>query len=476
MKIIITERQFKFLLNRIVESEEEWRQSALVHSAKERPDFDFIRNEEKITRAKHKCKYYFDGLTVDQIIDRGLTNNTLSNFDKFICYLLNVGKKYGYGTIARKKSYGLDELVGYLNNIEIESDIKMFLLKLGSVLKNYSDRTILTKIFDILLSLSAKPSEEIIDLIDKSIAIMDHERFNEKRKKDLNDFIMNTEVNSQNFDQFMENFFSTLSPSLKYEKSFEHEKYFVLDQTSPQIDVTLQGDVFTKYGVSIKKDRFDNEISDLNKVLYLINSISRCKNCEGESKKNVVEDTFSKLNFNIVGDGQGKRDLTALEDLGYKDYDNLKQKEIVLELIKKGKGVEVKYKPSNQGSYLSEFFKVDSTEKNTNTIKSALHMIGVDYKFFMEKLVDRLFEAAKKTSIISDLTKNLSGIIFNENTFIQNKDNNIKFYWCKNGYANKDRLTVCYKVEKQRDFYFEKPLEDMVFGKITGRLSNRPFN
>jgi hypothetical protein len=477
MKFIITEQQLKFLLNRIVENEESWRETSVMSSTKERPDFDFSEEKFKTKSIRFKCKYFFNNVTTDELINRGITDEILNNFDKFICYLLYVGKDYGFGSIARQKGLNLETLSNYIDSIEISPNIKFFLLRIGKLIKDngYTDRTVLSKIFDITLSLMAKPSEDVENIIETSISIMNNEKFTKTRQKDLFEFIKNTDISSLGFEEFLKQFFERIRPSALYEKSFEKEEHFVLSQTSPQVTVELVNSISTEYGVKIKKEVFDNMGSDLSKVLYLIDSISDCKNCEGVNAENLIKDTLSKLNFKIEGDGQEKRDLIAVKDFIFSTYDNKLNKSIEEILIKKGQGVEVKYKPREESSYLSEFFKVDSTPTNTNAINLALSKIknfNGNYKFFMEHLVDRLFEAATKSTIKNDILKNLSGIIFNQNTFVQKK--NIKFYWCKKGYANKSRLAVCYDAKGSLPFFFEK-LKDDVFSKITGNISNKPF-
>ena len=76
------------------------------------------------------------------------------------------------------------------------------------------------------------------------------------------------------------------------------------------------------------------------------------------------------------------------------------------------------------------------------------------FKVFMSNLTENL----KKTMITTDgekiiehLTNNMSGIIFRGNIFIPKKD--ISFYWNNVGWANRDRLSIWYKVSQNPTVY-----------------------
>ena len=132
----------------------------------------------------------------------------------------------------------------------------------------------------------------------------------------------------------------------------------------------------------------------------------------------------------------------------------------LIQIARKDSLVEVKSKPFNKPDFLSEFFKVDASNANAILIMESLLKIpkvtnGKEtFKVFMSNFTENL----KQTMIITDgdkiiehLTNNLSGIIFKDNTFIAKKD--IMFYWNNVGWANRDRLSIWYKVSETPTIY-----------------------
>lgn len=136
------------------------------------------------------------------------------------------------------------------------------------------------------------------------------------------------------------------------------------------------------------------------------------------------------------------------------------QQEKQYKLQKKDSFIEVKYKPFEEPSYLSEFFKVDASSVNATLIEEELSKIPkVDnvretFKIFMSTLSENLrntIESTEGDRIIDHLTNNLSGIIFKDNIFISKKD--IRFYWNNIGYAKRSRLSIWYEVLGNPDMY-----------------------
>jgi hypothetical protein len=122
-------------------------------------------------------------------------------------------------------------------------------------------------------------------------------------------------------------------------------------------------------------------------------------------------------------------------------------------VAKKDTFIEVKYKPYDDPSYLSEFFKVDASDINNKLIMEGLSKIRnigdlkTSFIVFMSNLSENLkktMESLEGDKIIEHLTNDLSGIIFKDNIFIPKK--NIKFYWNSIGYAKRNRLSIWYEV------------------------------
>jgi len=169
----------------------------------------------------------------------------------------------------------------------------------------------------------------------------------------------------------------------------------------------------------------------------------------------VISSLKFKFDFNF-SDENVKADLKLKEALYYENRDSRK----VYTIAKKGSDVEVKYKLYNKPSYLSEFFKIDATDKNYNIIIRSLENvprikdINATYKLLMSTLANNLSNTINKTNgnqILEHLIKNLSGIIFKDNIFIKKED--ISFYWNNVGYANKSRLSLYYDVNENPTLY-----------------------
>ena len=151
-----------------------------------------------------------------------------------------------------------------------------------------------------------------------------------------------------------------------------------------------------------------------------------------------------------------KADLKLKETLIYEDRTNKK----VYVVAKKGSDIEVKSNLYNKPYYLSEFFKIDASDKNYNIIVNSLSKvprikdINSSFKIFMSSLAANLSNTIKSTNgnqIMEHLTKNMGGMIFKNDIFIKKED--INFYWNDVGYANKSRLSLYYEVNEDATLY-----------------------
>jgi hypothetical protein len=207
----------------------------------------------------------------------------------------------------------------------------------------------------------------------------------------------------------------------------------------------------------ISANKFNSQDSDLNKIIYVLDEISKSKYYS--SGDEVISKVISSLKFVFdfnFSDENVKADLKLKDALIYENRDSRK----VYTIAKKGSDVEVKYNLYNKPSYLSEFFKIDATDKNYNTIIRSLENvprikdINATYKLLMSTLANNLSNTINKTNgnqILEHLIKNLSGIIFKDNIFIKKED--ISFYWNNVGYANKSRLSLYYDVNENPTLY-----------------------
>ena len=209
--------------------------------------------------------------------------------------------------------------------------------------------------------------------------------------------------------------------------------------------------------IVISSREFNSQDSDISKVLYLIEKLISVK-IYGDAN-DIISKIISSLsftfNFNYSPENV-KADLMLRDSLMYEDRISKK----IVRIAQKGDLSEIKYKPFNEPSYLSEFFKIDASNVNYSLIIEGLSKISkitdvkTAFKVFMSSLIGNLKKTMVTTDgekIIEHLTNNLSGIIFKDNIFIPKSD--ISFYWNSVGYANRDRLSIWYKVSENPTIY-----------------------
>jgi hypothetical protein len=207
----------------------------------------------------------------------------------------------------------------------------------------------------------------------------------------------------------------------------------------------------------ISAREFNSQDSDISKVLYLIEKLISVK-IYGDAN-DIISKIISSLsfafNFNYSPENV-KADLILRDSLIYEDRITKK----VVRIAQKGGLMEIKYKKFKEPSYLSEFFKIDASNVNYSLIIEGLSKIPkitdvkTTFKVFMSSLIGNLKKTMVTTDgekIIEHLTNNLSGIIFKDNIFIPKSD--ISFYWNSVGYANRDRLSIWYKVSENPTIY-----------------------
>jgi hypothetical protein len=209
--------------------------------------------------------------------------------------------------------------------------------------------------------------------------------------------------------------------------------------------------------VLFSASEFNSKESDLSKVLYIIDKLKEVKfyGDVNETIRRILSSLYFGFNFNYSDDNV-KADLKLKESLTYEDRTTKK-----LSIVgSKGDLVEVKYKKYNDDGYLSEFFKVDSTDKNVSLMIENMSQIPKvinlreTFDVFMSSLVNNLLKTIKGgdgEKIIDHLTKDLTGIIFKNDILVPKE--NIAFYWNNVGYANRSRLSIWYKVSENPTLY-----------------------
>jgi hypothetical protein len=178
----------------------------------------------------------------------------------------------------------------------------------------------------------------------------------------------------------------------------------------------------------------------------------------------------SNVNFDEIIDHYANKLVLAIKKL-YKPEEvakaDLKANENILDIngnvvIPEGKLVEVKMRDYTKASYLSEYFGIYKREDNLDgrfkrgTMKSL-------YNKFISKVFDKFKELPIGDSIIEEIRRNTSGIIFGENPLEGNMVpiyvplDNIDLWWSEEGKKDptkEKRLTIRYHIKNPNKFYY----------------------
>ena len=344
-----------------------------------------------------------------------------------------------------------------LNSIEKLEDKEIFqkyFNKVSELISKYKSKSIIIKkLAEIVYDLSQKDINVAKEQIEDIITIFEDPRFVEKHKKHLINIL--TGKGEVDLDKFYD---ETKRAYAEYESSFAQGSIspFNVFRTSPELSIIMVKN-YSYNNVLFSASEFNSEPSDISKVLYIINKLKQVKiyGNVNDTITHIVSSLHFGFKFNYSPDNV-KADLLLKESLTYQDRTSKKVKIIG----SKGEFVEVKYKPFDKESYLSEFFKVDATNKNATAIGEGLMSIpnvtnGRDiFDVFMTALINNLVKTIKEKEgdkIINHLTDNLAGMIFKNDVFIPKE--NIAFYWNNTGYANRARLSIWYKVTENPQVY-----------------------
>lgn len=303
--------------------------------------------------------------------------------------------------------------------------------------------------------------------------IFNDERFKKREdeyKKKLSKFLT---YKNLDLDEF---FKKSQQLYLEYENSWSEgsDSPFEKFRTNPTLDIKMVGGKIDFFGIEIDPNVYNSLETDLNKINYIIYSFSGLKTRRPNNIENIIKDVIKNLNFKITlsKDNNVKADLRVKNDEEIIYQENLRSKEYKV-ICPRGSFVEVKKKPYNDPDYLSEFFKPDATQEKAmlsaleKTILAItqnnrfVEITGMEnpnkvLKFLIKEYVTKLKNIIVSTDgekIIKELTKNLSGIIFENGIFVPNKENNLKFYWNTTGWANKPRLSIFYDATGAKDIF-----------------------
>jgi hypothetical protein len=365
-----------------------------------------------------------------------------------------MGLQYGKDTLSRERGINLNDLLKSIESLEDKKIYEDYFVKIANLMSKYKSGSFsLKKLTQIIKQLYSKDPQIAKAQIESVISIFEDPRFAEKNKRKLISIL--TGSDEVNLDKFYR---ETSLAYQDYENSLAEGELspFNIFRTSPRIRVNLLED----YGYNdliIYAEKFNSQDSNLNKVLYILDEISKSKYYSGGDE--VISKVVSSLKFGFdfdFSDDNVKADLKLKETLIYEDRVNKK----VYAVAKKGSDIEVKSNLYNKPYYLSEFFKVDSSDKNYNIIINSLSKVPrikdvkSSFKILMSSLASNLSNTIKSTNgnqIMEHLIKNMGGMIFKNDIFVKKED--INFYWNDVGYANKSRLSLYYEVNENATLY-----------------------
>jgi hypothetical protein len=367
---------------------------------------------------------------------------------------VTIGLQHNKGTKTRERGLELKKMLSSIEGLEDKETFEKYFQKIAELISKYKSKTIaIKKLAEIVYDLSQKDINVAKQQIEDIIKIFEDPRFADKHKNRLIKIL--TDRGNVDLDNFYN---ETKRAYADYENSFAEGENspFSIYRTSPQLKVLLSKD-YSYNNMVISAREFNSQDSDISKVLYLIEKLISVK-IYGDAN-DIISKIISSLsfafNFNYSPENV-KADLILRDSLIYEDRITKK----VVRIAQKGGLMEIKYKKFKEPSYLSEFFKIDASNVNYSLITEGLSKIPkitdvkTTFKVFMSSLIGNLKKTMVTTDgekIIEHLTNNLSGIIFKDNIFIPKSD--ISFYWNSVGYANRDRLSIWYKVSENPTIY-----------------------
>jgi hypothetical protein len=395
-------------------------------------------------------------LTEDDTIDLTKNIDISSNpsLGKLKKDAVSIGLQHNKGSKTRERGLELKKMLSSIEGLEDKETFEKYFQKIAELISKYKSKTIaIKKLAEIVYDLSQKDINVAKQQIEDIIKIFEDPRFADKHKNRLIKIL--TDRGNVDLDNFYN---ETKRAYADYENSFAEGENspFSIYRTSPQLKVLLSKD-YSYNNMVISAREFNSQDSDISKVLYLIEKLISVK-IYGDAN-DIISKIISSLsfafNFNYSPENV-KADLILRDSLIYEDRITKK----VVRIAQKGGLMEIKYKKFKEPSYLSEFFKIDASNVNYSLIIEGLSKIPkiTDVKTAIKVFMSSLIGNLKKTMVTTDgekiiehLTNNLSGIIFKDNIFIPKSD--ISFYWNSVGYANRDRLSIWYKVSGNPTIY-----------------------
>jgi hypothetical protein len=387
-------------------------------------------------------------------LDQDVNLSSVDSLKDFKNKVKTIGYQHSETSKSRKLGKDISGLLSDIEKLEDKDVFEKYFIKIAELISIYKKGSFsLKKLSQIIDNLVKKDINVAKEQIEQIISIFEDKRFEEKYKKKLISIL--TGVAPIDLDSFYR---ETKKVYDEYQKSFAEGPLspFLVHQTIPEISVSLASD-FIYNKMTISKDEFNSQKSDISKVLYLIQTMSKAKFYS--SANDFIKNVMLNLNFDIYfnySEDNIKADLKLKEALVYEDRATKK----VNYIGSVNSYVEVKHKLYKTPDFISEFFKIDSTDKNYNLLLDAISKIpnvvnpSETLKLFLEAMVMNLYHTMNKgdgKNIINHLIKDMSGMIFKDNIFVRKED--IVFYWNTIGYAKRPRLSIFYNVNPSAKLY-----------------------
>lgn len=387
-------------------------------------------------------------------LDQDVDLSKVSSLKDFKNKVKTIGYQHAETSKSRKLGKDISIVLSDIEKLEDKEIFEKYFMKISELISIYKRGSFsLKKLSQIVDNLVKKDINVAKEQIEQIISIFEDKRFADKYKKKLIGIL--TGSTTIDLDSFYR---ETKKVYDEYQKSFAEGPMspFLVHQTIPELSIFLSND-FKFNNIIISSNEFNQQKSDISKVLYLISAMSN----KGfySTPNDFIKNVILNLNFNVsfnYSEDNIKADLKLKEALVYEDRKTKK-----IEYIGAANSyVEVKHKPYKTPDFISEFFKVDSTDKNYTLLLDAISKIWKvtnpveSLKIFMESLSMNLYHTMLKgdgKNIINHLTKDMSGMIFKDNIFVRKED--IKFYWNTIGYAKRPRLSIFYDVKPNAKLY-----------------------
>ena len=287
-------------------------------------------------------------LTEDDTIDltRNIDISSNPSLKKLKSDAATIGLQHNKGSKTRARGLELKKMLSAIEGLEDKEIFEKYFQKIAELISKYKSKSIaLKKLAEIVYDLSQKDINVAKQQIEDIIKIFEDPRFADKHKNALIKIL--TDKGGVDLDNF---YTETKRAYADYENSFAEgaNSPFSIYRTNPKLKVLLSKD-YSYNNIVISAREFNNQDSDISKILYLIDKLASVKiyGDANDTIAKIISSLSFAFNFNYSPDNV-KADLMVRDTLMYEDRVSKK----ITQIAKKGDFVEVKEKPFNENSFL----------------------------------------------------------------------------------------------------------------------------